>query len=213
MKPLIIVNFKTYLESTGENALKLAKACEKASKDVVLCVQAADIYRISKEIKNPVYAQHVDSITPDKNTGYILPEAVKEAGAAGTLLNHAEHRISFDKLESSIKRCHELGLKVIVCTDSLEDVEKLKKLNPYSIAFEDPILIGTGQSITKSKQDAVKKFADLLKNTNIIPLCGAGISTGEDVQEALKLGTKGVLAASGIVKAKDPEQLLKEFLS
>jgi triosephosphate isomerase len=42
-------------------------------------------------------------------------------------------------------------------------------------------------------------------------LCGAGISQAEDVTIALKLGTLGVLVASGIVKAKDPYNILCSF--
>jgi triosephosphate isomerase len=34
-------------------------------------------------------------------------------------------------------------------------------------------------------------------------LCGAGISTGEDVRKALELGAEGVLLASSVVKAGD----------
>jgi triosephosphate isomerase len=45
----------------------------------------------------------------------------------------------------------------------------------------------------------------------VITLCGAGITKGEDVAAALRLGTKGVLVASGIVKAKDPCKVLMEF--
>jgi triosephosphate isomerase len=215
MKPIIVTNFKTYLESTGNNAVNLAKihndVAHKAKTEIIIAVQPTDIHAISSKVTIPVFAQHVDAIVPDKNTGYILPEAVKQAGAVGTLLNHAEHRVPFDKLIVTLKRCHELGLKVIVCTDSLHEVEKLKTMPPYAIAFEDPILIGTGQSITKSKQETVKQFAALLKGTTIIPLCGAGISTKEDVEEALKLGTRGILAASGIVKAKDQEKVLMDL--
>jgi len=42
-------------------------------------------------------------------------------------------------------------------------------------------------------------------------LCGAGISHGEDVTAALRLGTQGVLVASGIVKAKNQYAVLREF--
>jgi triosephosphate isomerase len=42
-------------------------------------------------------------------------------------------------------------------------------------------------------------------------LCGAGISTGEDVYAALKLGSEGVLVASGVVKAPKPEDVLFDF--
>jgi triosephosphate isomerase len=48
-------------------------------------------------------------------------------------------------------------------------------------------------------------------NSKITILCGAGISQNEDVSVALKLGTNGVLVASGIVKAKDQYSILRAF--
>jgi len=48
-------------------------------------------------------------------------------------------------------------------------------------------------------------------NADVTILCGAGVSQAEDVSVALKLGTNGVLVASGIVKAKDPYNILRAF--
>ena len=48
-------------------------------------------------------------------------------------------------------------------------------------------------------------------NSNITVLCGAGITRGEDVATALKLGAEGILVSSSIVKAKDPYKVLSEF--
>jgi triosephosphate isomerase len=48
-------------------------------------------------------------------------------------------------------------------------------------------------------------------NSTVTILCGAGISTGEDVYAALKLGTNGVLVASGVVKAPKPEEVVLDF--
>jgi len=48
-------------------------------------------------------------------------------------------------------------------------------------------------------------------NSDVVILCGAGITNGEDVSAALKLGTEGVLVASGIVKAADPHKVMLEF--
>ena len=42
-------------------------------------------------------------------------------------------------------------------------------------------------------------------------LCGAGIVSGEDVSRSKKLGSKGILVASGIVKAKNWEKIISEF--
>ena len=36
--PLIIVNLKTYKESTGENAVRLASTAEKVSRETGVCV-------------------------------------------------------------------------------------------------------------------------------------------------------------------------------
>ncbi|HME87434.1 MAG TPA: triose-phosphate isomerase [Candidatus Nanoarchaeia archaeon] len=213
---LLVVNFKTYAESTGMPAMHLADIHNNVAEDgadIIIAVQPTDIAMIALQVGIPVYAQHVDAhLKQGKNTGYILPEAVKIAGAQGTLLNHAEHRIPFDTLVSSISRCHQLGLKAIVCSDSIEEVKKLLPLKPYAIAFEDPELIGSGQSITKSKVDVLKEFVHILAGSDVLPLCGAGISTHDDMIEAKNLGTKGVLVASAITLAKDPESVVRMLL-
>ena len=43
-------------------------------------------------------------------------------------------------------------------------------------------------------------------------LCGAGIKTAIDAAKAIELGAKGILVASGIVCAKNPEKAIKELL-
>ena len=48
-------------------------------------------------------------------------------------------------------------------------------------------------------------------NSQMTILCGAGIGSADDVSIALKLGTQGVLVASGVVKAKDPYNVLRAF--
>jgi triosephosphate isomerase len=86
-------------------------------------------------------------------------------------------------------------------------------LKPDVIAVEPPELIGTGVSVSKAKPDVVAGTVKLVRGVNkkVTVLCGAGISRGEDVTAALKLGTQGVLVASGIVKAKDPYTIMREF--
>ena len=78
-----------------KNQLKLQKKLRKLSKNIILGVQASDIYEITKKTKLKVYAQHVDPFEPGRNTGYILPEAVKKDKAIGTFLNHSEHKLTF----------------------------------------------------------------------------------------------------------------------
>ncbi len=216
--PVIIVNFKTYRQATGENAVMLAKACEKVAKasgvNIVAAVQAADIYRVASSVKIPVFAQNVDSIAYGKNTGFILPESVKEAGASGTLLNHAEHKVEYEALDGAIKSCRKLGLATVVCAEGKKEAAVVARLNPDFIAVELPELIGTLVSVSKANPEAVTSAIAEIKRIKDIPvLCGAGIADGDDVLKAIKLGTKGVILATAVVLAKEPEKALAGLIN
>ncbi len=215
--PVIIVNFKTYMQATGKNAVRLAKACEKVAKksgiNIVVAVQAADIYRVASSAKIPVIAQHVDSISYGKNTGFILPEAVKEAGASGTLLNHAEHKLEYKVLGDIINRCRELQLTTITCAAGKEEAATAARLNPDFIAVELPELIGTLVSVSKVKPEVVTSAIKEVKRIRDVPvLCGAGVANGGDVKNALELGTVGVLVATAVTTAKNPEAALIDLV-
>ena len=211
------MNFKTYLQSTGKNALKLAKIAEKVSLETEICIgvapQYVDIPKITKEVSIPVFAQHVDPISPGRNTGHILAEAVKEAGAVGTIINHSERRLKLTEIEKVIKRVAEVKLISLVCIGSPRLSRKIAGFHPNMVAVEPPELIETGISVSKVKPEVVSRTVELVKSVDpkIVVLCGAGVSTGDDVEAALKLGTEGVLVASGVVKAKDPYRVLLEF--
>lgn len=216
--PIIILNYKTYSQASGENALKLSKIADKIMKktkvNIVIAPQFADIYRIKREFKVPIFSQHIDAISPGSHTAHILPENVKEAGAVGTLLNHSERQLANDVVRESIEIGKRLGLEICVCAPSPEESAKLAKFKPDYVAFELPELIGSGISISKTEPELVESSVQkiLEANPDVIPLCGAGISSGEDVYAALKLGTKGVLVASAFAKASDPEKKLNELV-
>ena len=57
------------------------------------------------------------------------------------------------------------------------------------------------------------KAADAVKNAKNSTklLCGAGIVSGEDVAKAIELGSKGILVASGIIKANDWNKIINDF--
>lgn len=215
--PMIIVNFKTYLESTGQNAVALAKQAEKASKETGACIvvapQAADLRVIAESVEIPVFAQHIDPIKPGSSTGHVLAEAVKEAGAVGTLINHSERQLRLIDIDATIALCREKGLTSCVCANNPSVSAAVAALKPDITSMEPPELIGSGISVSKSKPETVTDTVQLVKkiDPNMTILCGAGISTAEDVSIALKLGTQGVLVASGIVKAKDPYSVLRAF--
>ena len=215
--PIILVNFKTYAEATGENAVKLAEMAEKASAETSVCIgvapQFADIAVIAKKVSIPVFAQHIDPIKYGSFTGHVLPESVKHAGAVGTLINHSERRLKLADIDAAITRAREVDLISVVCTNNTSVSASAAALKPNMIAVEPPELIGTGIPVSKAKPEVVTSTVEAVKKIDpeVIVLCGAGITNGEDVAAAIKLGTKGVLVASGIVKAKDPYKVMLEF--
>jgi triosephosphate isomerase len=211
------VNFKTYLEATGTRAVALAKSAEKASKEtgafIVVAPQLVDLAKVAEAVEIPVFAQHIDPIMPGSNTGHVLVEAVKEAGAVGTLINHSERQLKLADIDAIISFAREKGLFSCVCTANPNESCGAAALSPDIVSIEPPELIGTGIAVSKAQPEVVTDTVDLVRkiSNDMIILCGAGISKPEDVSVALKLGTQGVLVASGIVKAKDPYSILHAF--
>ncbi len=215
--PIIIVNFKTYLEATGQRAVDLAKQAEKVSKEtgayIVVAPQCADIARVAEAVEIPVFAQHIDPITPGSHTGQVLADAVKAAGAVGTLINHSERQMKLADIDAVVNMAAEKDLISCVCTSNPPISAAVAYLHPDIISIEPPELIGSGVAVSKAKPGEVSRTIRLVRevNSEALLLCGAGISSGEDVAVALKLKTQGVLAASALVKAKDPYSILREF--
>jgi triosephosphate isomerase len=215
--PIIIVNFKTYLEATGQKAVKLAKQAEKVSKEtgtsIVVAPQFADIARVAEAVEIPVFAQHIDPIKPGSCTGHVLADSITEAGAVGTLINHYEKQLKLVNIDTEIRLTQEKNLISCVCANNPSVSAAVAALKPDIVSIEPPELIGTGVAVSKAQPEVVTNTVKLVRevNTRVTILCGAGISHGEDVAVALKLETQGVLVASAIVKAKDPYSILREF--
>jgi len=211
LKTPIIVNFKAYKQSTGKNAVKLAKLIAKAGKGkVAVAVQVADIAAVKKAVRIPVLAQHVDPVEFGKKTGSILPESVKEAGAVGTLLNHSEKRIDLGTLKDTIDRCRKAKLTTVVCAHTPKLAIMIAGLKPNMIAIEPPELIGGRISVSTARPEVITETTGNIKRIPVY--CGAGVHTAEDVKIARKLGAKGVLLASGVVLAKKPAEVIKQLL-
>lgn len=217
--PIVILNFKTYLESTGKSALELAKSCESVAEEtginIMIAPQPADIYRISQEVGIPVLAQHIDPVDAGGHTGSILPESVKEAGAVGTLINHSEQRMQLFNIDAAVKKALSLGMISAVCTNNIETSAAAATLNPDFVAIEPPELIGSGIPVSQAEPEIVEKTVALIHDINkdVRVLCGAGISTGNDMKAAIELGSEGVLLASGIILADDPKKALLDLVS
>lgn len=215
--PIIIINFKTYLQATGKRALEIARTAEKVSNEVGVCIAVApqftDITTLSSSFDIPVFAQHVDPYPPGAHTGRITSLAIKEAGAAGSLVNHSERRLSLDDIGTVIKSLKDLNLISILCAGDVDACAAGVAFSPTMVAIEPPELIGTGISVSKAKPEIVRMAVDAVKGLgkSIHVICGAGISTGEDVKKAIELGTEGILVASSLVLAKDLGSLLNDM--
>lgn len=217
--PVIVLNVKTYAEATGSKALEIAEIMDKISKEtgasMAISVQATDLTMCAEKVSIPVFAEHIDPIKPGSHTGWTLPEAVKAAGAVGTLINHSEHRLKLADIDVCIARAKELDLGHIVCSNNIATSKAIAALSPNFVAVEPPELIGGDISVTTADPGIVSGSVDAVRDVdkNVKILCGAGVKNGKDVAKSIELGAKGVLLASGIVKAKDKESVIRDLVS
>lgn len=214
-QPFFVFNPKSYLY--GEELVKLAqRADELAVKypecSVLVTVPFADIAAVKQATeKIIVTAQHMDGITPGRGIGHVLPESVYHAGARAVFLNHAERPLTLAELTKSMKRGRELGMKTIVCADSIEEAKAVAVLGADIILCEPTELIGTGQTsdsrYIEQTNQAIKEI-----NPNILVMQAAGISSAEDVYRTIKLGADGTGCTSGITNASSPADRLTEMV-
>ena len=213
---MFIINCKNYEEIAGDKIIKLVKTVEKISKKYKIKIAVAPpqhlIGLVSKS-STPILAQHVDASKVGSTTGFVVPELLKKSGVRGSLINHSEHRISEKEIQSLVSKLRELGMISVLCVKNVAEVKKYAKLNPDYIAIEPPELIGSGKAVSKEKPDLIVKAANAVKSSKNKTklLCGAGIVSGEDVAKASELGSRGILVASGIIKAKNWNSMISEF--
>ncbi|MHA1246767.1 MAG: triose-phosphate isomerase [Candidatus Thorarchaeota archaeon] len=216
--PVVAINFKTYPQATGERAVLLAQHCESVAKEygvsIVVAPQTPDLYRVSRAVDIPVFAQHMDPGAPGRHTGHVLGETLVEAGCSGTLLNHSENRMILADLEEAVRTAERLHLYTIVCTNNPTVSVAAATLAPSAVAVEPPELIGTGISVSQAQPEIITGTVEKIRavNPDVTILCGAGISTGEDVRAALDLGAQGVLLASAVAKSDRPVEVLKSLV-
>ncbi len=209
---MILINFKTYEESTGENAVKLAKAAEKISKEtgkkIIVIPETIDLKEVAKKVEIDVYAQHVDEEDYGAHTGATLIEAAKQAGAKGSIINHSENRIPMEKIQKIVEKAKNSGFTIVVCVKDMEEAKKVDSFKPDYIAYEPPELIGGNISVSTAKPEVIR---DIVQNVGTPIIVGAGVRNKEDVRKSIELGAKGVLVSSGVVKSKRVKKAIKEL--
>jgi triosephosphate isomerase len=194
-------------------ARKIFEVGNQTGVRVGVAPQFCDITQIAAGVDIPVFGQHVDAFGPGAHTGHVTPDSLKAAGATGTLLNHSERTIKLADIHSAIVHSHELGLLTVVCGGDVDSTAAVSLLMPDMVAIEPPELIGTGRAVSREKPEVITSSVRRIRavNPNVRILCGAGITTGDDIYTALKLGAEGFLIASGVVRAPDPARVISEF--
>lgn len=218
--PILLINFKVYEQSIGRGALMLGKAAErvylefKGSATVIVAPPFTELRTLIESLEVPVFAQHADPVELGAHTGSIPPEVVKELGAHGFIANHSERRLRLDEIAFLVEKARRLDLRIVVCATRPREAAAVSVLEPHIVAIEPPELIGTGLAVSRVKPEIVTESVAAIRkyNANVVILTGAGISSPEDAEAAVALGTSGVLVSSAIVKSKEPERIMRSMM-
>ena len=220
---MIFVNFKTYKEASGKNAVSLAQTISDVANDsgieIISCPQTVDLKEVIKEVKlsgrpagRQVWAQHVDAVERGRATGWFPPEIAKEAGAKGVLLNHSEHKLSVGQLGETLSRCKDVGLKTLVFADAVDEARVVAKFKPDYIGYEPPELVGSKTtSVALSKPEVIEEVVEAIPDTPVV--VGAGVKHVNDVKVSLERGSKGIALSSSVVLAENPKKVLEDLVS
>ena len=215
--PLVVVNFKTYQTAHGASAESLARAMSSIETEasMIAVVSAFDLSAVVSAAPDlEVWCQHLDPVGFGSNTGWLHPATAIERGASGTLVNHAEHKVSLEHVAMLLEQVPE-GFEVCACAADVKEAIALAALGPDFVAVEPPELIGGDVSVTSADPEIVSGTARAVRDVSasVGILCGAGVKSGSDVSKAIELGTSGVLLASGVTKSEDPVASLKDLIS
>ncbi len=216
--PVFEIGLKGYLY--GADAVRLAEAADRLSQELDVSVifdpQAVDIPAVARATRRLlVFAQHMDPVAVGRGVGSVLPEALREAGAVGTLLNHSERRMTLGDINRAILRARDVGLATLVCADSPEEAAAIAQLGPDIVLAEPPELIATSRSAATEMRGFVERSVEMVRRIDpgIIVMCGAGVQTPDDVEEMIRLGVGGTGSSSGVLKAADPVALMRAMLT
>jgi triosephosphate isomerase len=212
--PFLIINPKSYIY--GKESLELAKVADQLAKeyniDVMFTAQLVDIPAIVQHTSQLIVtAQHMDGIVPGRGMGHVLPEALKHAGVAAVVLNHAERPLTLANLDKAMRRADELGIITIVCADSVAQCKAVAQLKPDVIICEPTSLIGTGHT---SDDSYILETNEVVKaiDSSILIIQAAGVSTGDDVYRVITQGADGSGGTSGILNAPNRKEKILEMI-
>lgn len=196
-------------------AVEADRLAERLGVSVVFNGQAVDIPAIAAATRHIlVYAQHMDPLPPGRGVGGTLAEALRDAGAVGTLLNHSERPMTLGDISRAVARARETGLGTLVFADSPQEAAALAHLGPDIILAEPPELIATGRSAGAAMAGFIGETIGAVRAVDpaILVLSGAGVTTPADVADMVRLGLDGTGTSSGILRADDPVRVMRDML-
>ncbi len=216
--PVFEIGLKGYC--WGAEAVRLAVEADRLAGvlgvSVVYDPQAVDIRPVAAATSRIlVFAQHMDPVEPGRGVGSVLAEALRDAGAVGTLLNHSEKPMTVGAVARAIERARAAGLFTLVFADSPAEAAALAHLGPDIVLAEPPGLIATGISAGSAMAEFVVRTVTAVKAVDpaILVMSGAGVNGPDDVARMIRLGLDGTGSSSGILRAADPVAAMSAMLA
>src|ERR1035437_6331773 len=143
---MIFVNYKTYEEGSGQNAIALTKVLEEVAHltqvKIIPVVQIIDAEAVIASTTLEIWIQHIDPLNYGAHTGWTLPEEAAKIGISGVFLNHSEHKFNnFDVLATANEKAMSANLKTLIFASTLEELKKICELSPTFVAYEPADLV------------------------------------------------------------------------
>lgn len=213
--PFFETSVKNYIfgDAVIEYAQEVDKAAQKYGVDAIFICPYTEIRTVRQLCPNLILlAPYMDTLRPGRGMADVLPEAVKDAGADGVLINHVERPMGLAQIRQTIQRANELDLLTFVCADTIDEARALAHLGPDILNPEPSELIGSG---TASDMEYVGEVIRAVKeiDPNILVEQAAGITTAKQIYDFILAGSEGAGSASGILNSEDPIALLDEMIA
>jgi hypothetical protein len=117
----VLVNLKAYPCDPVAVAEAARDVAEESGVRVAVAPQAAHLDRVAATGVE-TWAQHVAPVAHGSHTGHTLAEALTDAGAEGTLLNHSERRLKLADIDAALDAAERTGLETVVCANNPDQV-------------------------------------------------------------------------------------------
>lgn len=213
--PFFETGIKNYIygDAVLEYARVIDAAAAKYDIDVLFIAPYTEIRRVAENTKKLiVLAPYMDTLRPGRGMADVLPEAIKEAGAKGVVMNHCERPMTLSAIKKTIDRANELDLLSFACADSIPEAKAIAQLHPDIINPEPSELIGSNEASDMTYViETLRVIKDLFPD--ILVEQAAGITNGRQVYEFIMAGNDAAGSASGILNSPDPYAMADEMIS